>query len=89
VATHIPNRAEQHLLATIEMTYSHHSPYDHPRSRSRLVVDDLSAQLAPLDMYGLSDLTAAMVHGLVALAGASAKGVHALRAQPIEERVLS
>ena len=85
-ATHISNRAEQHHSAAIEMTYSHHSPHDHPQSRSRLVVDDLSAQLAPLDMYGLADLGSVMVHGLVALAAASGKSHHALRAQPIEQR---
>jgi hypothetical protein len=71
------------------MTHSNHSGSDSRRFRSRLVVDDLSAQLAPLDMYGLSDLTSAMVHGLVALAGASSRSVLALRAQPIEERALS
>jgi hypothetical protein len=86
VATHISDRAEQHHSAAIEMTYSHHSPHDHPQSRSRLVVDDLSAQLAPLDMYGLADLGSVMVHGLIALAGASGKSHHALRAQSIEQR---
>jgi hypothetical protein len=85
-ATHISNRAEQHHSAAIEMTYSHHSPHDHPQSRSRLVVDDLSAQLAPFDMYGLADLGSVMVHGLIALAGASGKSHHALRAQSIEQR---
>jgi len=86
VATHITSRAEQHHSAAIEMTYSHPSSHDHPQSRSRLVVDDLSAQLAPLDMYGLADLSSAMVHRLVAIAGASGKSHHALRAQRIEQR---
>jgi hypothetical protein len=86
VATHISHRAEQHHSAAIEMTYSHHSSHDHSQSRSRLVVDDLSAQLAPLDMYGLADLGSVMVLGLIALAGASGKSHHALRAPSIEQR---
>ena len=58
------------------MTYSHHSSYDYPQSRSRLVVDDLSAQLAPLEMYGLAKITSAVIDGLAALADASRKGLH-------------
>jgi hypothetical protein len=58
------------------MTHSHHPCNDYPRSRSRLVVDDLSAQLAPLEMYGLAKLTSAVIDGLVVLAAASRKGLH-------------
>jgi hypothetical protein len=57
------------------MTHSHHSSHDYPQSRSRLVVDDLSAQLAPLQMYGLAKLTSAVVDGLLVLAAASRKGL--------------
>jgi len=47
------------------------------------LVDDLSAQLAPLDMYGLAGLGCAVFDGLTALAGASSKGLRALgRARP-------
>jgi len=73
--TNISNETEPHHLAIIEMTHSHHSSHDCPQSRSRLVVDDLSAQLAPLQMYGLAKLTSAVVDGLVVLAAASRKGL--------------
>ncbi len=41
-------------------------------SAPRLVVDDLNAQLAPLDLYGLTGMSAAVVDGLLALAGGRA-----------------
>jgi len=68
------------------MVHSHHSSQAWPQSRSQLVVGDLSAQLAPLDIYGLADLSSTMVDSLVALAGASSKRLHALRAPSIDER---
>jgi len=71
-AANISNETEPRHLAIIEMT---HSSHDYPQSRSRLVVDDLSAQLAPLQMYGLAKLTSAVVDGLVVLAAASRKGL--------------
>ncbi|MGA8714652.1 MAG: hypothetical protein WBQ45_17190 [Roseiarcus sp.] len=51
-------------------------------SAPRLVVDDLNAQLAPLDLYGLTGMSAAVVDGLLALAGgrAASDKDHALRA---------
>ena len=73
-AANISNETEPRHLAIIEMTHSHHSSHDYPQSRSRLVVDDLSAQLAPLQMYGLAKLTSAVVDGLAMLAAASRKG---------------
>ena|SRR5271166_1251374 len=39
-----------------------------PHSQSRLTRDDLWAQLAPLDRYGLAELSSALVDGLLALA---------------------
>jgi hypothetical protein len=45
------------------MIHSQHSSQARPQSRSRLIVDDLSAQLAPLDMYGLTGLGCAVVGG--------------------------
>jgi len=39
-----------------------------PHSQSRLTRDDLCAQLAPLDRYGLAELSSALVDGLLALA---------------------
>jgi hypothetical protein len=75
VGTNISNETEPHHLAIIEMTHSHHSSHDYPQSRSGLIVDDLSAQLAPLQMYGLAKLTSAVVDGLVVLAAASRKGL--------------
>jgi hypothetical protein len=68
------------------MVHSHHSSQAWPQSRSQLIVDDLSAQLAPLDTYGLADIGSTVVDGLVALAGASSKRLHALRAPSIDER---
>jgi hypothetical protein len=41
---------------------------EHASSASRLQVCDLSAQLAPLDLYGLGGVGAAVVDGLLALA---------------------
>jgi hypothetical protein len=73
--TNISNETEPHHLAIIKMTHSHHSSHDYLQSRSRLVVDDLSAQLAPLQMYGLAKLTSAVVDGLVVLAAGSRKGL--------------
>jgi hypothetical protein len=76
VRTNISDETEAHHLASIEMTHSHRSSHDYPQqSRSRLVVDDLSAQLAPLQMYGLAKLTSAVVDGLVVLAAGSRKGL--------------
>ena len=48
---------------------------DSMRSGSRLGLDNLRAQLAPLDTYGLGDVTSALVDGLVALIGASRKAL--------------
>ncbi len=49
----------------------------------RLVVDDLNAQLAPLNLYGLKGMSAAVVDGLLALAGgrAASDSDHAHRAR--------
>ena len=41
---------------------------DHACSASRLQVCDLNAQLAPLNLYGLGGVGAAVVDGLLALA---------------------
>jgi hypothetical protein len=71
VGINISNETEPHHLAMIKMTHSHHSSHDYLRSRSRLVVDDLSAQLAAVQMYGLAKLTSAVVDVLVVLAAAS------------------
>ena len=75
MGNNISNETQPHHLAIIEMTQSHHSSHDYPQSRSRLVVDDLSAQLAPLQMYGLAKLTSVVVDGFVVLAAASRKGL--------------
>jgi hypothetical protein len=40
--------------------------YPHPRSR--LIRQNLSAQLAPLDRYGLTEFSSALVDSLLALA---------------------
>jgi hypothetical protein len=48
-----------------------------PQSQSPLIVDDLSAQLAPLDRYGPSNLGPPLAHALGALADASRKALHA------------
>jgi hypothetical protein len=68
------------------MIHSRHSSQAWPQSRSRLVVDDLSAQLAPLDSYGLADLGSTMLDSFIALAGASSRRLHGLRATSIDER---
>ena len=68
------------------MNHPHDSFQARPHSQSQLMVDDLSARIAPLDMYGLANLSSVMVDGLVVLAVASGKGLHALRAQPIHQR---
>ncbi len=49
----------------------------------RVLIDDLNAQLAPLDLYGLKGKSAAVVDGLLALAGgrAAPDGDHARRAR--------
>jgi len=44
---------------------------DDLRPAPPLVYNDLCAQLAPLDRYGLTGLSRALVDGLVALVGAS------------------
>jgi hypothetical protein len=46
-------------------------------SLSKLTRDDLSAQLAPLDRYGLAELSSALVDGLVALVLQSRDGLRA------------
>ena len=56
------------------MIHSHNSS----RTQSRLIVDDLCAQLAPLDMYGLANLGSAGVDCLIALTGALRKGLRTL-----------
>jgi hypothetical protein len=67
------------------MIHSHYSSQESLQSRSGLIVDDLSAQLAPLDMYGLTNLGSAAGDGLIALLGASRKGMRALgRARPTD-----
>ena len=68
------------------MNHPHDSLQARPHSQSQLIVDDLFAWIAPLDMYGLAKLSSAMVDSLVVLAVASGKGLHALRAQPIYRR---
>jgi hypothetical protein len=55
----------------------HYSSHKSLQSRS-LIVDDLSAQLAPLDMYGLTNLASAAVDGLIALFCTSRKRPRAL-----------
>jgi len=42
---------------------------------SSLMRHDLCAQLAPLNQYGLNEFSSAIVHGLIALAGASKKAL--------------
>jgi hypothetical protein len=67
------------------MINSHYSSQGIWQSRSRLIVDDLSAQLAPLDLYGLANLGSAVGDGLIALSGASRKGLRTLgRARPTD-----
>jgi hypothetical protein len=46
---------------------------------SPLIVKDLCAQLAPLNRYGLPNLGAAAVDGLIVLIGVSRKAVGAAR----------
>jgi hypothetical protein len=72
------------------MIHSHFSSQESLQSRS-LIVDDLSAQLAPLDMYGLANVGSAAGDALSALLDASRKGLRALnrawsttRSQPTE-----
>ena len=50
-----------------------------PHSKSRLTRDDLCAQLAPLDRYGLAELSSALVDGLLALATWSKDALRARR----------
>jgi hypothetical protein len=60
------------------MIHSGHSSQARWQSQSRLIVDDLSAQLAPLDVYGLAGIGCTVVDGVIALVGASRKGLRAL-----------
>ena len=55
---------------------------DNDRHRARpapLIRQDLCAQLAPLNSYGLVDFSASLVDGLMALGRASKTAVRALR----------
>ncbi len=64
------------------MLCSHNTHRRGERSSSPLIVNDLRAQLAPLNRYGLPGLGAAVADGLHALIGVSRKAVgapHALR----------
>jgi hypothetical protein len=47
------------------------SPDDSIRSPSQLALDNLQAQLAPLDRYGLGGLTSVLLDGFVAPMAAS------------------
>ena len=58
--------------------WGHYSSHKSLQSRSRLIVHDLSAQLAPLDMYGPANLASAAVDGLIALFCTSRKRLRAL-----------
>ena len=53
------------------MLRSHSNVRGGERSVPPLIVNDLCAQLAPLDRYGLPRLSAAVADGLRALMGAS------------------
>ena len=53
------------------MLRSNHSVRGGERSVPPLIVNDLCAQLAPLDRYGLPRFSAAVADGLRAIVGAS------------------
>ena len=57
-----------------------------PHSQSRLTRDDLWAQLAPLDRYGLAELSSALVDGLLALATWSKDALRARRTSADRQR---
>jgi hypothetical protein len=54
--------------STRSTTHGLTSPQICPYSQSRLTRADLCAQMAPLDRYGLAELSSALVDGLLALA---------------------
>jgi hypothetical protein len=49
---------------------------------SRLIRSDLCAQLAPLNRYGLTGLSSALIDGLVALVGVSRNALSSLATAP-------
>jgi hypothetical protein len=59
------------IIAMFRPNFSSRGP---ARPSSRLLVDDLNAQLAPLNLYGLFGVGVAVVDGLILLAGGRSAG---------------
>lgn len=64
------------------MLNPHHPCRGSAQLPSGLIRSDLCAELAPLNRYGLTGLSSALVDGLVALIGASRDALRSLAATP-------